>query len=96
MLTLLETKLNWGSKSGLYIIRDACIYIYTPIYIRRLHHFQSNSDFPKVSKVSNLNKPVKNYTIMLLIQTKFRTLNPKQTVVIIFFTYIVTRLDWFI
>lgn len=67
-----------------------------PIYIRRLHHFQSNSDFPKVSKVSNLNKPVKNYTIMLLIQTKFRTLNPKQTVVIIFFTYIVTRLDWFI
>lgn len=33
---------------------------------------------------------------MLLIQTKFRTLNPKQTVVIIFFTYIVTRLDWFI
>lgn len=45
------------------------IYIYTPIYIRRLHHFQSNSDFPKVSKVSNLNKPVKNYTIMLLIHT---------------------------
>lgn len=37
------------------------IYIYTPIYTRRLHHFQSNTDFPKVSKVSNLNKPVKKW-----------------------------------
>lgn len=60
-------------KSGLYVVEDA--FIYTLLYTQEHYTtFKAIQIFLKY----NLNKSVKKlYNKMLLIQTKFRTLNPK-------------------
>lgn len=60
-------------KSGLYVVEDA--FIYTLLYTQEdCTTFKAIQIFLKY----NLNESVKKlYNKMLLIQTKFRTLNPK-------------------
>lgn len=59
-------------KSALYVVEDA--FIYTLLYTQDYTTFKAIQIFLQY----NLNKSVKKlYSEMLLIQTRFRTLNPK-------------------
>lgn len=89
-MTFLETKLNWGIKSGLYVVGDAFIHIllYT---LEGYTTFKAIQIFLKNNQNKSEKKLYNNVTDTDKIQN-----SKSKTVVIIFFTYVLTRLNRFI
>lgn len=90
LLTFLETKLNEGIRSGLYVVEDAFIYV----LLYRLEDYTTFKAIQIFLKY-NLNKSEKNLYNNITDTDKIQD-SKSSTVVIICFIYIVTRLKWFI